>query len=257
MSEIPAVRIGDGIEMPIAGFGTWQLHGQQAYDAVRYAFDAGYRLIDTATMYKNEAEVGRALRDSGLDRGEVFLTTKLPPGNAGQVRRTLDESLHALGTNYVDLWLVHWPPRRAGVSERVWREFLELRSAGLCRAVGVSNYSLTEIDGLIAATGQTPAVNQVPWSPSDHDTEFLAGLQRRGIAVEAYSSLKRTRLKSSVLTEIASAHGVTPAQVVLRWHVQLGIIVIPKSAKRERIEENVDLFSFTLTSEEMDRLTKP
>jgi 2,5-diketo-D-gluconate reductase A len=257
MTEIPTVRIGDGVDMPIVGFGTWQMHGQQAYDAVRYAFDAGYRLIDTATMYKNEAQVGRALRDSGLDRGEVFLTTKLPPGNAGQVRRTLDESLDALGTNYVDLWLVHWPPRRAGVSERVWREFLEVRSAGLCRAVGVSNYSLAEIDELTAATGQTPAVNQVPWSPSEHDPKFLTGLQQRGVAVEAYSSLKRTRLKGPVLGEIAAAHGVTPAQVVLRWHVQLGIIVIPKSARQERIKENFDLFSFTLTSQQMQQLTTP
>jgi diketogulonate reductase-like aldo/keto reductase len=256
MSEIPTVRIGDGIDMPIVGFGTWQLHGQQAYDAVRYAFDAGYRLIDTATMYKNEEQVGRALRDSGLDRGEVFLTTKLPPGNAGQVRRTLDESLGALGTNYVDLWLVHWPPRRAGASQRVWQEFLELRSAGLCRAVGVSNYSLAEIDELTRATGQTPAVNQVPWSPTEHDAGFFAGLRERGVAVEAYSSLKRTRLKNPVLAGIAGAHGVTPAQVVLRWHVQLGIIVIPKSARRDRIEANLDLFSFTLTSDEMDQLTK-
>jgi diketogulonate reductase-like aldo/keto reductase len=207
-------------------------------------------------MYGNEAEVGRALRDSGVPRDEVFITTKLPPARVGQEQSTLRASLDHLGTDYVDLWLVHWPPRRAGQSVQVWREFLARHDDGACRAVGVSNYSPAQIDELTAATGRTPAVNQVPWSPSGHDPELLAAFRERGVAVEGYSPLKGTKLRDRTLREIADAQGVTPAQVVLRWHVQLGIVVIPKSARPERIEANFDLFSFSLTDEEMDRLSR-
>jgi 2,5-diketo-D-gluconate reductase A len=256
MSDVPEVRIGDGIDMPLVGFGSWQLGGQQAYDAVRWALEAGYRHIDTATMYGNEAEVGRALHDSGLDRTDVFVTTKLPPGQVGHERDTLAESLKGLGTDYVDLWLIHWPPRRSGYSVRVWREFVALRSEGLCRAIGVSNYDLAEIDELTAATGETPVVNQVPWSPAGHDQRLLTAMRERGVVVEGYSPLRGTKLRDKTLRAIAERHGVTPAQVVLRWHVQLGIVVIPKSAHRERIVSNFDLFGFSLSDEEMDRLSR-
>ncbi len=164
MTEIPVVDLGRSVAMPIVGFGTWQMQGQQAQVAVRHALQAGYRHLDTATIYRNEAEVGRAIAESGLDRGDIFITTKLPPGNAGRARVTIAESLRALGTSYVDLWLVHWPPRRRA-SIPLWQEFLAIRDEGLARAVGVSNYSVTEIDELIAATGERPAVNQIPWSP--------------------------------------------------------------------------------------------
>jgi diketogulonate reductase-like aldo/keto reductase len=255
MTEIPVVDLGRGVAMPIVGFGTWQMQGRQAQVAVRHALQAGYRHLDTATIYRNEAEVGRAIADSGLDRGDIFITTKLPPGNAGRARVTIAESLRALGTSYVDLWLVHWPPRR-GSSPRLWQEFLAIRDEGLCRAVGVSNYSVAEIDELIAATGERPAVNQIPWSPSQYDPALLAAHAERQVAVEGYSSLKNTRLRNPVLAEIAAAYGVTPAQVVLRWHLELGIIVIPKSARPERIESNLDLFSFSLTADDMARLNQ-
>jgi diketogulonate reductase-like aldo/keto reductase len=255
MTDIPVVDLSPGVAMPMVGFGTWQLHGQQAYDAVRYALEVGYRHIDTATMYRNEAEVGRAIRDSGLDRADVFVTTKLPPGNAGRARATIAESLRALGTGYVDLWLVHWPPRgRASVP--LWQEFLAIRDEGLCHAAGVSNYSLAQIDELIAATKQPPAVNQIPWSPSRYDAALLSGHRDRGVAVEGYSPLKGTRLRDRTLTEIAARHQVTPAQVVLRWHLELGITVIPKSARPERIKSNLDLFGFSLTPEEVARLNR-
>jgi diketogulonate reductase-like aldo/keto reductase len=255
MTEIPVVDLGRGVAMPIVGFGTWQMQGRQAQVAVRHALQAGYRHLDTATIYRNEAEVGRAIADSGLDRGDIIITTKLPPGNAGRARVTIAESLRALGTSYVDLWLVHWPPRR-GSSPRLWQEFLAIRDEGLCRAVGVSNYSVAEIDELIAATGERPAVNQIPWSPSQYDPALLAAHAERQVAVEGYSSLKNTRLRNPVLAEIAAAYGVTPAQVVLRWHLELGIIVIPKSARPERIESNLDLFSFSLTADDMARLNQ-
>ncbi len=255
MTEIPAVDLGGGAVMPMVGFGTWQLGGRRAYEAVRYALEVGYRHIDTATMYRNEREVGEALRGSGLDRGEVFVTTKLPPGNAARARATLAESLRALGTDYVDLWLIHWLPRRSA-SVPLWRDFLALRDEGLCRTVGVSNYGIAEIDELTAATGQRPAVNQIPWSPAQHDPALLAAHADRGIAVEGYSSLKATRLRDPALAEIAARHGVTPAQVVLRWHLEHGITVIPKSAHPDRIKSNFNLVSFSLTPDEVARLDR-
>jgi diketogulonate reductase-like aldo/keto reductase len=255
MTEIPVVDLGRGVAMPMVGFGTWQLHGQQAYQAVRHALQAGYRHIDTATMYRNEDQIGRAIADSGLDRGDIFITTKLPPGNAGRARATISESLRALGTSYVDLWLVHWPPRR-GASPRLWQEFLAIRDEGLSRSVGVSNYSVAEIDELIEATGERPAINQIPWSLPQYDPALLAAHAERRVAVEGYSSLKHTKLRDPVLSEIAARHGVTPAQVVLRWHLELGIIVIPKSARPERIDSNLDLFGFSLSAEEMARLNR-
>ena len=251
--EMRAVTLAGDVAMPIVGFGTWQLRGASAYQAVRLALETGYRHIDTATMYGNEDEVGRAVRDSGLDREDVFITTKLPPNAAGRERETIAASLRALGTDYVDLWLVHWPP--AGrAAPQMWVEFLEARSRGQARAVGVSNYRIDQVDELIRATGQPPAVNQIPWSPDQHDTGRLSELRDRGAVVEGYSPLKGTRLRDRTLAEIADKYGVTPAQVVLRWHIDIGVIVIPRSARPERIEQNFDLFGFSLTPEEITRL---
>jgi 2,5-diketo-D-gluconate reductase A len=255
MTDVPGVDLGGGVAMPMVGFGTWQLRGRRAYEAAGHALRVGYRHIDTATMYRNEAEVGRAIAESGLDREQVFVTTKLPPGSADRARATLTASLRALGTDYVDLWLIHWPPR-GQASVPLWRDFLALRDEGRCRAVGVSNYSIGEIDELIAATGERPAVNQIPWSPSRHDPALLAAHAGRGVAVEGYSPLACTRLRDPVLAAISARHGVTPAQVVLRWHVELGIIVIPRSARPERIESNFDLFGFSLSPEEVARLNR-
>jgi diketogulonate reductase-like aldo/keto reductase len=167
----------------------------------------------------------------------------------------LSESLRALGTWYVDLWLVHWPPR-GRASPQLWREFLAMRDEGLCRAVGVSNYSIGQIDELIAATGEQPAVNQIPWSPSRYDPALLAAHADRGVAVEGYSPLNGTRLRDPVLAEIAAKYQVTPAQVVLRWNIELGVTVIPRSARPERIESNLDVFGFSLTPEDMSRLNR-
>lgn len=234
--------------MPMVGFGTWRLSGEQAYEAVGFALETGYRHIDTATMYRNEGEVGRAIRDTAAGRQDVFITTKLPPERRNRIRRTLEDSLSALGTDYLDLWLIHWPP--GGAAPEVWAEFIKLRDEGLTRAIGVSNYSLAEIDELQRATGELPAVNQIPWSPREYDQAILEGHQARGIVLEGYSGLKGTRLTDKTLTEIATRHGVTPAQVVLRWHLEHGIVVIPKSAHRERIAENFAL-DFSLTPDEV------
>ena len=248
-----AVSLAGDVAMPIVGFGTWQLKGTQAYQAVRLALEAGYRHIDTATMYGNEEEVGRALHDSGLDRADVFITTKLPPNAAGRERETITASLRALDTEYVDLWLVHWPP--AGrAAPQMWLEFLTARSRGQARAVGVSNYRIDQVDELIRATGEAPAVNQIPWSPGQHDTDRLSEIRGRGVVVEGYSPLKGTRLSAQTLADIAQRHDVTPAQVVLRWHIEHGIPVIPKSTHRERIAENAQIFDFALSDEDMAEL---
>jgi len=255
MTEIPAVDLGHGVAMPMVGFGTWQLHGELAYEAVRHALQAGYRHIDTATMYRNEEQVGRALADSRIDRADVFITTKLLSGSAGRARAAIAESLKALDTDYVDLWLVHWPPRDRHLVP-LWRDFLAVRDDGLARAIGVSNYSVRQIDDLAEATGERPAVNQISWSPSRYDADLLTAHNARHVALEGYSPLQGTRLRDRTLVSIAAKYGVAPAQVVLRWHIDTGVIVIPKSVRPERIEQNLDLFTFSLTPEEVTRLNR-
>jgi 2,5-diketo-D-gluconate reductase A len=252
-AAVPAVNLPGGVRMPMIGFGTWLVRGKAGREALRAALAAGYRHIDTATMYGNEADVGHVLAGSGLARDEVFITTKLPSGKAGRERATLAGSLRALGTDYVDLWLVHWPPQDRMLIP-VWREFLALRDQGRTRAVGVSNYSLAQIDRLIKATGEAPAVNQITWSPGRYDAAVLAGHQERGVAVEGYSPLKRTNLASPVLTEIAAAHDATAAQVVLRWDLEHGVTVLVKSAQPERIAANIDLLRFSLSPDEVARV---
>jgi diketogulonate reductase-like aldo/keto reductase len=254
MTDIPVTDLGGGVMLPVVGFGTWQLSGRSAYESTRYALEVGYRHIDTATMYRNEREVAQAIRDSGVDRREVFITTKLPPGNAGRARETLADSLRALDTDYVDLWLVHWPPRTARGRASVWNALRELRDDGLVKAIGVSNYSLAEIDELIEDSGETPAVNQIQWGPSSYDPDIVVGHKARGIVLEGYSGLKDRKAKDPALAEIAAAHQVTVAQVVLRWQLEHGITVIPKSVHPERIAANFDLFGFALSEAEVARI---
>jgi 2,5-diketo-D-gluconate reductase A len=177
------------------------------------------------------------------------ITTKLPPERAGRERQTISASLDALETDHVDLWLIHWPPRR-GASVDTWREFLAVRDEGLTRAVGVSNFSIAQLDELIDRTGETPAVNQIRWSPSLYDAARVADHRQRGVVLEGYSPFKSTDLGDPVLVRIAEAHGVTPAQVVLRWHIDHGIPVIPKSVTPERIRSNFEVFGFSLTDDE-------
>jgi diketogulonate reductase-like aldo/keto reductase len=244
------VVLRGGVRMPTVGLGTAGLRGGSGYAAIRTALDAGYRMLDTATAYGNEAEVGRAVRDSGRD---VFVTTKLPPSEAGHEAMVLDASMRALGVDAVDLWLIHWPPSRA-VSVRAWSAMLAARDSGRVRAVGVSNYGIDLIDSLIRDTGEPPAVNQIPWSPGRHEPAVLAESRERGVIVEGYSPLSDTDLDDPTLVAIAFRHGVTAAQVVLRWHLQHGIVVIPKSTDAGRQRANRDLDGFALTPDEMATL---
>ena len=255
MTDDRNVELASGATMPLLGLGTWQARGRGVADAVRHALAVGYRLVDTATMYGNEREVGRGVAESGVPRAEVFVTTKLPQGNAGRERATLEESLAALGLDYVDLWLIHWPPGGRARPD-VWEQLLELQADGLARDVGVSNYTLAQIDELERATGRLPAVNQVEWSPGLFDRDVLEGHRRRGVQLEGYSPLRHTNLRDPRLVEIAEAHRVTPAQAVLRWHVEHRIVAIPKSTNPERIAENAAIFGFRLTPSEVERLDR-
>ena len=257
MSEtdaVPVVELPGDARMPMVGFGTWKVTGAQVEAAVAAALATGYRHIDTATMYGNEAEIGAALGASDLDRADVFVTTKIRPSDTGQEPEVLRRSLRALRTEYLDLWLVHWPSRRSSERRRIWNDMRKLRDDGLVKAIGVSNYSLAEIDELIEDSGETPAVNQIRWGPSCYDPDIVVGHKARGIVLEGYSGLKDRKAKDPVLAEIAAAHQVTVAQVVLRWQLEHGITVIPKSVHPERIAENFDLFGFALSEAEVARI---
>jgi 2,5-diketo-D-gluconate reductase A len=254
MSDFPqdTADLPAGGRMPLLGFGTWQIKGKKAIESVGWALEMGYRHLDTATVYGNEREVGRGLTDSGVAREDVFVTTKCPPRNTGRELDTLRTSLDALSTDHVDLWLIHWPGgSRADLA--MWRAFAAARQQGLARDIGVSNYSLAQLDELTRETGVTPAVNQVEWSPLLFDRAVLDGHRERGIVLEGYSALRGGSLEHPVITGIADDLGRTPAQVIVRWHLQHGVVVIPKSTHEERIRSNAEV-AFDLSAEQMAAL---
>ena len=245
----PAAALTSG-RMPLLGFGTWQISNRDAPQATAYALQAGYRHIDTATMYQNESGIGKALASVALPRESVFVTTKLPPAHAGRERRTLGESLTKLGLDYVDLWLVHWPPN-GQAAPRVWQQFIRAQQEGLTKAIGVSNYSLRQIDELIQVTGVAPQVNQIRWGPSLYDPAMVSGLQQRGVVLEGYSPFKVSNLKDPTLVSIATRHDATAAQVIVAWHIAHGFVVIPKSVRRERIVADAAAVRIELTPEDV------
>jgi diketogulonate reductase-like aldo/keto reductase len=253
--EVPtdAVTLPSGAAMPLLGFGTWQIKGDEAVAATAAALEAGYRHLDTATVYGNEAEVGRALGESGVPRDDVFVTTKCPPSKAGHELETLRESLELLGTDHVDLWLIHWPGGD-GTDLDLWRAFGEAREAGLARDIGVSNFDAVGIDELASVGGVAPAVNQVEWSPLLFDAGVLAAHRERDIVLEGYSALRGGTLDHPTITAIAERLGRTPAQVIVRWHLQHGVVVIPKSRNAERIRSNADVAGFELTADDLAAL---
>ena len=246
------VALPNGGAMPLLGFGTWQLNAEAAVTATTAALEAGYRHLDTATVYDNEAEVGRALADSGVAREDVFLTTKFPPDRAGAELETLRRSLDLLGTDHVDLWLIHWP----GGSDLAgsWRAFTEAREQGLARDIGVSNFDADQLDTVERATGVRPAVNQIEWSPLLHDPAVVQAHRDRGVVLEGYSALRGGTLTHPTVVAIAERLGCTPAQVIIRWHLEHGFVVIPKSEKPERVRSNADVGDLTLSSEDVEAL---
>jgi len=257
--SVPQVELNTGVSIPQLGFGVFQIPPEDTAAAVRTALDAGYRHIDTAQMYENEEGVGEGIRQSGLARGDVFVTTKLANDAHGHENAitALKGSLRRLGTDYVDLYLIHWPLPHRDEFVRTWQGFEEIRRAGLARAIGVSNFQPAHLDRLAEQTATVPAVNQIELHPALQQTELRAYHRAHGIATEAWSPLAQGGvLDDPVITDLAGKHGRTPAQVVLRWHLQLGNIVFPKSVTLERIHENIDVFGFELDPDDLVSLTK-
>ena len=241
--------LADGLQMPMLGLGVWQVpNGQACVNAVHWALDLGYRHIDTAQAYGNEESVGKALRDSGLPRDAVFITTKFYPGNRDPVR-AVRQSLQGLGVEYVDLYLVHWPE---GGPTWAWPGMERARQIGAARSIGVSNFGAAELEQVIAAGTVRPAVNQIEFNPVHYRRGLLDASRRQDVAVEAYSPLGTGKhLSDKTVRRVAERAGRTPAQVLLRWCLQHGIPVIPKSIHHDRIKENAKIFDFALSPEDM------
>jgi diketogulonate reductase-like aldo/keto reductase len=245
--------LDDGNEVPLLGLGVWQVpDGPECEQAVRWALELGYRHVDTAQAYGNEGSVGRALRDSGVPRDEVFITTKFYPRRARDPEEEAKRSLERLGVEQVDLYIVHWPE---GGASRSWDGMQRAHAAGYARSIGVSNFSVAQIDEVLALGGVAPVVNQVQFSPFEFRRALLEGCERRGVALEAYSPLGTGRhLRDRRVAEIAGRLGRTPAQVLVRWCLERDLIVLPKSTHRERIEENGAVFDFSLSDEDVATL---
>jgi diketogulonate reductase-like aldo/keto reductase len=249
-----ALKLADGNQLPMLGLGVWQVpDGPECVDAVRCALELGYRHIDTAQAYGNESSVGEALRQSGLAREQVFITTKFYPGHSDPAEQA-QQSLQRLGVEQVDLYIIHWPQ---GGATWAWQGMERARELGYARSIGVSNFSVQELEQLGDVASTPPVINQVQFNPFVYRQALLAECERRQIALEAYSPLGTGRhLSDANVSQIAQRVGRTPAQVLLRWCVQQGIPVIPKSTHRERIEENAQIFNFTLSDEDMEALSR-
>lgn len=251
-----AKAIAPGVDMPALGLGVYKVeNGQEAYRAVRFALDAGYRLIDTASFYFNEESVGEAIRDSLIPREKLFITTKLWPLEFGDAQKAAAGSLKRLGCGYIDLYLLHWPGLDTKLRLRAWEEVQELKDKGKIRACGVSNFFIRHLEELKEHGGATPANDQVelhPWLQQRGLRDYCA---KNGISVTAWGPIFHGHLAEEPLVrEIGGKYGKTPAQATLRWHLQKGINVIPKSVHKSRIEENADLFDFSLSEEDMKRI---
>jgi 2,5-diketo-D-gluconate reductase A len=260
VSTIPTVELNDGARIPQLGFGVYKVAPDETAEAVRTALDVGYRHVDTAAMYGNEQGVGQGIRDAGLDRGDVFITSKLNNGfhEPDDARRAFDATLAALGSDYVDLYLIHWPlpTRYDGDFVSTWRTLEEFAAEGRARSIGVSNFQVAHLQRLAAATDTVPAVNQIEAHPYFANAAVGRYGTRHGIATEAWSPIARGKvLDDPVVTRIAEATARTAAQVVLRWHLQRGNVVFPKSVSPQRIAQNFALFDFELTHADVEAIS--
>ncbi|MBM4792571.1 aldo/keto reductase [Streptomyces sioyaensis] len=258
MSKVPSITLNNGIEMPQLGFGVWQIEDDQASTAVGQALEAGYRSIDTAAIYGNEAGTGKALAASGIARDELFVTTKLWNSDQGYdaTLRAFDTSLGKLGLEYADLYLIHWPLPSRDTYVDTYKALEKIYADGRAKAIGVSNFLPGHLERLLGETSVVPAVNQIELHPQFPQAESRAVHARHNIVTEAWSPLGQGKglLEHPTLTELAAKHGRTPAQVVLRWHLQLGNVAIPKSVTPSRIAENIDVFGFELDDADLAAL---
>jgi 2,5-diketo-D-gluconate reductase A len=258
MALAPTVRLNDGHAIPQIGLGTWPLDDAQVATAVVSAVELGYRHVDTAYRYGNEAGVGQGVRDCGVPREELFITTKLDGAHQGRDRAVdgLEGSLKRLGLDYVDLLLIHWPLPQRNEFVSTWETFERLQAEGKVRSIGVSNFKPAHLERLLEETSVVPSVNQIQISPSITRIDERAFNRHHGIATESYSPLGAGRdlLNAPVLAAIAKKHGKTPGQVVLRWHVQEGLVAIPKSANPLRMKENLDVFDFALDHDDLSAI---
>ncbi|AUA10347.1 aldo/keto reductase [Streptomyces sp. SID8361] len=255
MSNVPFITLNNGVRMPQLGFGVWQIPDDEAQVAVRNALDAGYRSIDTAAIYGNEEGTGKGLAASGIARDELFITTKLRNGDQGydSALRAFDTSLTKLGLEYVDLYLIHWPLPAVDKYVDSWKAFEKIYAEGRAKAIGLSNFHPAHIQRLLSETSIVPVIDQIELHPQLPQAELRAFNARHEIATEAWSPLGQGKglLEDPKLAAIAQKHGKSPAQVVLRWHLDLGNVVIPKSVTPSRIKENIDVFDFQLDSEDL------
>jgi len=263
MSNQPVVSLNDGRAIPQLGLGVWRTPNDVAVEAVRTALAAGYRHIDTAAAYQNEDGVGRGMAQSGVARQDIFLTTKLWNDDQGYdtTLAAMDRSLQQLGTDYVDLYLIHWPSAYRGKFIDSWKALVRLREEGKARSIGVSNFEGDYLEQIIAATGVTPVLNQIQLHPRFQQRAMREKHARLGIATESWSPLGQGKLlEHPAIAAIAARHGKSPAQVIIRWHLDQGLVVIPKSVTPHRIEENFAVFDFALSAAdraEIDRLDAP
>lgn len=257
MTAVPAITFNDGETIPQLGLGVWQAPDDVTDSAVAAALAAGYRHIDTAAIYGNERGVGRGIAQSGVPRAEVFVTTKLWNSDQGfdSALRALDKSLDRLGTEYVDLYLIHWPSPQRNAYVDSWKALIRLREEGRARSIGVSNFQPEHLQRIVDETGAAPALNQIEVHPRFQQKDVRAANEKHGVRTESWSPLGSGRLLGDVaIGRIAARHGRTPAQVIIRWHLQEGLIVIPKSVTPARIAENFKVFDFALDAEDMTAL---
>ncbi|WP_411344203.1 aldo/keto reductase [Paenibacillus sp. WLX1005] len=260
-SQVPTKKLNDGLDIPAIGLGTYSLNGHQGVESIKQGIDVGYRLIDSAFNYENEGAVGRAVRESSVPRDQLRVCSKLPGRHHAydEALVTVEESLLRTGLDYFDLYIIHWPNPKQDQYVEAWQALIEARKRGYVRSIGVSNFLPEHLERIIKETGVAPVLNQVELHPYFEQAEQRAANDKHGIITESWSPLGRGRgesvLEDAGIKEIADSYGKTPTQIILRWHTQLGAVPIPKAGSREHQHENLDIFDFELTDEQLKTIS--